>query len=97
VDRTSAPSCPEAWGRRAAVSTWPFGPCPRSGREDGIEETGHVGQGEHAGNATVNYCEAFGVPQDATTDEVNVGAEFGDTSRCRVRPGRGKGSQSEAT
>jgi hypothetical protein len=29
VDRTSAPSCLQAWGQRAAVSTWPFGPCFR--------------------------------------------------------------------
>jgi len=29
VDRTSAPSCPQAWGRRAAVAIRPVGPCPR--------------------------------------------------------------------
>ena len=27
MDRTSAPSCPKGGGRRAAVSSWPIGPC----------------------------------------------------------------------
>jgi hypothetical protein len=29
VDRTSAPSCPEACGRRSAIPSWPIGPCFR--------------------------------------------------------------------